>query len=38
MVTGSTPRAALQRVLEALPRSSPRPSFVEALERLVIER
>ena len=36
MVTGSTPRTALDRVLEVLPRSFPRPSFVDELERLVI--
>ena len=36
MVTGSSPRAALDRVLEALPTSFPRPSFVEELDRLVI--
>ncbi len=36
MVTGSTPSAALDRVLEVLPMSFPRPSFVEELERLVI--
>jgi ADP-ribosyl-[dinitrogen reductase] hydrolase len=37
MVTGSSPRAALDRVLEVLPSSYPRASFVEVLERLVFE-
>jgi ADP-ribosyl-[dinitrogen reductase] hydrolase len=37
MVTGSSPRAALDRVLAVLPASFPRPSFVDELERLVIE-
>jgi hypothetical protein len=36
MVTGSSPRAALDRVLAVLPSSSPRRSFVAELERLVI--
>ena len=36
MVAGTSPRAALDRVLEALPSSFPRPSFVEELDRLVI--
>ncbi len=38
MVTGTSPKAALDRVLDVLPTSFPRPSFVEVLERLVIER
>jgi len=37
MVTGSSPKAALDRVLDALPMSSPRPSFGAALDRLVLE-
>lgn len=37
MVTGSTPVAALDRVLAVLPASSPRRSFVRELERLVIQ-
>jgi protein-tyrosine phosphatase len=36
MVTGSSPRAALDRVLRTLPTASPRPSFVDELERMVI--
>ncbi len=36
MVTGSTPSAALERVLAALPGVSPRTSFVRELERLVV--
>jgi ADP-ribosyl-[dinitrogen reductase] hydrolase len=36
MVTGSSPRAALDRVLDVLPASFPRPSFVDELERLVL--
>ena len=36
MVTGTSPKAALDRVLAVLPASFPRPSFVEVLERLVI--
>jgi len=35
MVTGSSPKAALDRVLDVLPMSFPGPSFVAALERLV---
>ena len=37
MVTGSSPSAALDRVLAVLPASSPRQSFVKVLERLVLE-
>jgi ADP-ribosyl-[dinitrogen reductase] hydrolase len=37
MVTGSSPTAALDRVLDVLPTSFPRPSFVDVLERLVVE-
>jgi len=37
MVTGSSPSAALDRVLAVLPASSPRRSFVKVLERLVIQ-
>jgi ADP-ribosyl-[dinitrogen reductase] hydrolase len=37
MVTGSTPRAALERVVAVLPSASPRRSFVRELERLRIE-
>ncbi len=36
MVTGTSPKAALDRVLAILPASFPRPSFVEGLERLVV--
>ena len=36
MVTGSSPRAALDRVLDVLPASSPRRSFVSELDRLVL--
>ena len=36
MVTGSSPRAALERVLAVLPSASPRRSFVRALDDLAV--
>ena len=36
MVTGSSPRAALDRLLDVLPTASPRPSFLDVLDGMVI--
>ena len=36
MATGSSPRAALDRVLAVLPGAAPRRSFVDALDRLAV--
>ena len=38
MVTGSTPREALDRVVAVLPSAAPRASFVHELERLDVRR
>ncbi len=38
LLTGSSPRAALERVCAVLPSASPRPSFVRTLETMEVRR